>query len=115
MGKCVSTYILLLCFSCFFINSLAAVSKAEPCITTKEVSVINKVQVACTPLNQAHESFARHSESIMAAHISVHLIADNILFIPFSGVPRGAVISRSVTKNDQKGHLLHLFPSHYFW
>lgn len=125
MKKWLITYLLIVCSIGLHIGSFANTSKTGRTVATAKSSY------ATTPraftFRKASPSLTdqrpRHSSNVFFQYGSIRVFypvvsffkAESNFFFKISNYVPGKPISEKEVERVLKDHLLHLFPSHYFW
>lgn len=116
MKKSLIISLLLLCCFSFFNRNFAASPVSVHTISKKQISIQKSFSLVEESIPyKAAKSFTRESNTIIPSSISSHCTVALFFIVLFTKPCAEAIISTGVTERLRKDHLLHLFPSHYFW
>lgn len=111
----VISFLLVCCFS-FFNKNFAAPPVSVHVIHTKQLSIQKSFSFVEESMPQkAARSFTRDADTIIPSSISSHFAVAQFFIVLFTRPCAEPIISTAITERLRKDHLLHLFPSHYFW
>lgn len=124
MRKWLLTYLLIVCGTFLHLNSFARPSKKNhlsdnTSSCTKSIRTFTFKKALASVYNYPVEKdagifFHQHSIRILSTVVSYYIAESNFFLSVSCRVP-GEAMSKREVERVLKDHLLHLFPSHYFW
>ena len=124
MKKWLLTYMLIVCGTFLHLNSFAKPSKknhlsdnTSSCAKSIRAFTFKKALASgySYPVEKdAGIFFHQHSIRVLSTLVSYYIAESNFFLSVSCRVP-GETMSKREVERVLKDHLLHLFPSHYFW
>ena len=123
MKKWLLTYLLIVCGIFLHLNSFGKPSKKnylnDDTSSCTSIRTFTFKKALASVYNYPAEKntgifFHQHSIRVLSTLVSYYIAESNFFLSVSCRVP-GEAMSKSEVERVLKDHLLHLFPSHYFW